>query len=76
MEMRLVHFYTNGEIVLTFAEKANGLMVVLVDDKNASVARYELCSGKMETIDRIVDQANKARIHFEDITPTGVSEMH
>ena len=75
MEMRLVHFYTNGVIVLTFAEKANGLMVVLVDDKNASVARYEFCSDKLKTIDKIIYQANKARIHFEDITPTGISEI-
>ena len=52
MEMRLVHFYTNGEIVLTFAEKANGLMVVLVDDKNVSIAIYEFDSEKLKSISR------------------------
>ena len=40
METRLIQLYTKGEIVLTFAEKANGLVVVLLDDNNTPSAKY------------------------------------
>ena len=41
METRIIQFNTSDEIVLTLTEIANGLMVVLVDDKNVSIAKYE-----------------------------------
>ena len=54
METRIIQFNTSDEIVLTLTEIANGLMVVLVDDKNVSIARYEFDSEKLKPISRIV----------------------
>jgi thiamine phosphate synthase YjbQ (UPF0047 family) len=75
METRIIQFNTSDEIVLTLTEIANGLMVVLVDDKNVSIAIYEFDSEKLKPISRIVYQANNARIHFEGITPSATSEI-
>jgi hypothetical protein len=52
METRIIQFNTSDEIVLTLTEKANGLMVVLVDDKNVSIAIYEFDSEKLKSISR------------------------
>lgn len=75
METRIIQLNTNDEIGLTLTEKTNGLMVVLVDDKNVSIARYDFDSEKLKSISRIVYQASNARIHFEGITPSATSEI-
>ena len=75
METRLVQFFTKGEIFLTSTEKANGLVVILVDGKNVTSAKYEFDSEKLKPFSMITYQANNARIHFEGITPTGKSEI-
>lgn len=75
METRLIQLYTKGEIVLTFAEKANGLVVVLLDDNNTPSAKYGFDKEKLKSINKIVYQANNVRIHFEGITPSSKSEI-
>ena len=75
MEKRLIQLNTKGEIVLTFAEKVNGLDVVLVDEKNAPNARYEFNSDKLRFTNKIMYHASNARIHFEGITPSSKSEI-
>lgn len=75
METRLIQLNTKGEIVLTFAEKANGLVVVLLEDNKAPSAKYEFDKEKLKSINKIAYQANNARIHFEGITPSSKSEI-
>ena len=75
METRRIQLYTNGEIVLTFAEKANGLVVILVDEKNTPSAKYEFNSDKLKFTSKIMYHASNARIHFEGITPSAKSEI-
>lgn len=75
METRFIQFYSKGEIVLTFAEKENGLVVVLIDDNNTPSAKYGFDKEKLKFINKIAYQANNVRIHFEGITPSLKSEI-
>ena len=75
MKTVVIQCDTKGEIILTLAEKVNGLVLVLIDDKKVPIAKYEFNINKLEGIDKIVYSANNVRMRFVGITPSMKSEL-
>lgn len=75
METRIIHCNTKDVLYLTLPEKSNGLEMVLVDTKNVPIARYGFDMEKLKDVNFISFQSNNVRIHFDDITPTSLSEL-
>ena len=75
METRIIHCYTNEIIDLTLQEKSNGLEMILVDDKNATIARYGFDMEKLKGVNSISLYSNDVRIYFSDITPSTLYEL-
>lgn len=75
METRIIHCNTKDVLNLTLSEKSNGLEMVLVDDKNVPIARYGFDIKKLKSVNSISYYSNNIRIHFDDITPTFLSEL-
>ena len=70
MKERIIKCGTNGELHITETEKAEGMKVVLLDDKNAPCARYEFERGKLSYHTKITYQSKMSRIVFNEITPS------
>ena len=75
METRIIHSNTRDVLYLTLPEKSNGLEMVLVDAKNAPIARYGFGTEKLKGINSISYHSNSIRIHFDDIIPASLSEL-
>ena len=67
---------TNGEVNVDDNARANGINIVLVDEKGIPVARYEFDGKKVSNLIRLLYEANNVRIHFYgDVTPTMIYEL-
>ncbi len=75
METRIIKCYTKDKVDLTLSEKSNGLEMVLVDDKNVAIASYVFDIEKLRDVNSISFFSNNVRIHFDDITPSTLSEL-
>lgn len=75
METITIHCNTNDVLNLTLRERENGLEVVLTDEKNVPVARYEFYPEMLKNVNSIVYNSDNVRIHFVGITPTTKSEL-
>lgn len=75
METRIIKCYTKDKVNLNLPEKSSGLEMVLVDDKNVTIASYGFDIEKLRDINSISYFSNNVRIHFDDITPTKISEL-
>ena len=67
---RIIECCAKGELFVTEDEKLDGMKVVLVDDKNNPIARYEFEGKKLEDISKIMYCSNKISIDFSDIVPS------
>lgn len=65
----------NDEIQISDIESAGGVKVVLVDEKNAPIARYEFGKAQLQNIRKIRYSSNNTRIKFIDIIPTSLYEL-
>ena len=75
MNRRIVNCNTSGELTILPCDIQEGIKIVLVDDKQAPVAWYELNSRQLENIGIITYKANNVRILFEGIKPSMISEL-
>ena len=64
-----------GELHITETEKAEGMRVVLMDDKNTPCARYEFAGEKLNDIERIQYHSNNNKIYFASVIPSTISEI-
>ena len=58
MKERIIRYDMKGEFRITETEKAEGMRVVLMDDKNTPCARYEFEGEKLNDIVRIQYHSN------------------
>lgn len=72
---RIIECCTNGELFVTEAEKADGMRIVLVDDRNNPIARYEFEGKKFEDISIIMYCSNTISIDFSGIVPSTKYEL-
>lgn len=75
METRIIKCYTKDKVDLTLSEKSHGLEMVLVDDKNVTVASYGFDIEKLRDVNSISFFSNNVRIHFDNIIPSTLSEL-
>ena len=62
---------TKGSIIIDDYIKLNGVNIVLLDDKNIPIARYEFCSVKVSNLTIIPYADDSVKIHFDsDVQPT------
>lgn len=69
---------TNGDQIISITDemKELGVRFVLINEKNAPIARYVFENEKIKNIDSIKFHANDVRINFEQITPSVSYEMY
>lgn len=75
MKERIIKCGTNGELHITETDKAEGMKVVLVDEKNVPCARYEFEEKKLTHLVKITYQSKRYRIVFIGITPSSKYEL-
>ena len=66
---------SNGEIPISDIECAEGIKVVLVDEKNAPLARYEFEKSQLLNKRKIRYSSSNVRIKFIDIIPSLIYEL-
>lgn len=66
---------SDDEIQISDNVCAEGINVVLVDEKNAPIARYEFGKAQLQNIRKIRYSSNNTRIKFIDIIPTSLYEL-
>lgn len=67
---------TKGEVDIDDNAKTNGISIVLVDEKQAPIARYEFDGRKVSNVTNLSYNSNNVRMHFYgDITPTMIFEL-
>ena len=64
---------TKGEVNIDDNAKANGISIVLVDEKHVPIAKYHFDSANIENIEKICYTANNYKVFF-DITPNMIFE--
>lgn len=57
-----------GEFQITETEKAEGMKVVLLDEKDTPCARYEFEGEQLTNLMKILYQSKRCRIVFNGIT--------
>ncbi len=72
---RIIRCCVNEEIGITDIDRAEGIRLVLVDDNNIPIARYEFSCKKLNYIKKIIFRSNKQRIDFLNIAPTTTYEI-
>lgn len=75
MKTILVQCNTKSELILTHKEIEEGLLVCLVDSKNAPIARYGFEREKLKNVKKLSYKSCNARIKFHGIIPTMISEL-
>ena len=66
---------SNGEIPISDIECAEGIKVVLVDEKNAPLARYEFKKAQLLNKRKIQYYSGNARIEFVGVVPSMKYEL-
>lgn len=74
--MRLIQCNEENELKLTSDEKEEGLLICLVDGRNASIAKYSFDREKMKNVEILSYKSSKSRIKFDGITPTMIYELN
>ena len=68
---------TRGLINIDNFAIANGISIVLLNEKQTPIARYEFNCERLSKLTTIMYDANNARIHFySDIIPTMIYEIN
>ena len=63
------------KINISDVERTEGIKVVLVDERNAPIARYEFEKEQLQNIGKIRYSLNNTRIKFIDIIPSMKYEL-
>ena len=71
----IVKSYSTDPILISDTERTEGIKVVLVDDKNAPLARYEFEKSQLLNKRKIRYSSSNVRIKFIDIIPSLIYEL-
>ena len=74
MKSIIIQSYETNSLRIGDFEKSMGLNIVLLDERNVPVARYEFDANSLEHVNEIVCQANNVRIAFDKV-PTMKCEL-
>ena len=71
----IIQCNSNGEIAISGIEYDEGINVVLVDEKNAPIARYEFKKSQLLNKKKIQYYSGNARIEFVGVVPSMKYEL-
>ena len=76
MKKIMIQCDEENELKLTSDEKEEGVLICLVDGRNASNAQYGFDSEKLKNVESISYKSSNARIKFDGIIPTMIYELN